>query len=547
VAALAAVLVPPNVGAADVASQADGGAIGAVGGVGAVDPVAPIGSAASTDVESGDSDDHPTILGPSSPALPDADDQLGRVAWLKMRLATILASHVELASARIGVSIVDVDTGETLFEKDAAGRFNLASSAKVMTSSAALARLGTGFRWRTSAYAEKWDPTTGTIEGDLYLRGRGDPTLKRADLRQIAHDLYLFGVRRISGQIVFDLSYFDGVDEPPHFADQPKERAGFRAPIGALSVEGNSIVVVVSPDPGGILPAEVTIEPPLDDYVQIMLADVTTITTGRNRVRVETTINKDKKTIELEVTGQIRADGGPQWIRRRIDDPVRFAGEVMARQLNAEGIALGKKKATRGTVPVRARWMAEHESETLGEIVHDMNKVSNNYIAETLLKTLGAETAAHEPPARPATWADGIAAVQSFLVGDVGLEPGEFRYENGSGLFGSTDFTPTQLTRVLMWDWRDFRVGPDLVASLPVMGVDGTTRSRLALSSARGRARAKTGTLAAVSTLTGYAAIDSRRPLAFAFLLNDIPDGARPDARAVQDQMVEACVAYLSP
>jgi D-alanyl-D-alanine carboxypeptidase/D-alanyl-D-alanine-endopeptidase (penicillin-binding protein 4) len=302
---------------------------------------------------------------------------------------------------------------------------------------------------------------------------------------------------------------------------------------------------VVSPDPGGILPAEVTIEPPLDEYVQIMLADVTTITTGRNRVRVETTVKKDK--IEIEVTGQIRADSGPEWIRRRIDDPVRLAGEVMARQLNAEGIALGKKKPTRGTVPVRARWMAEHESATLGEIVHDMNKVSNNYIAETLLKTLGAETVAHEQPRRPATWADGLAAVQDFLGADVGLGAAEFRYENGSGLFASTDFTPAQMTRLLVWDWRDFRVGPDLVASLPVMGVDGTTRSRLALSPARGRARAKTGTLASVSTLTGYAAIDSRRPLAFAILLNDIPDGTRADARAVQDQIVEACVAYLSP
>jgi D-alanyl-D-alanine carboxypeptidase/D-alanyl-D-alanine-endopeptidase (penicillin-binding protein 4) len=219
----------------------------------------------------------------------------------------------------------------------------------------------------------------------------------------------------------------------------------------------------------------------------------------------------------------------------------------MARQLNAEGIALGKKKPARGVVPPRARWMAEHESETLGEIVHDMNKVSNNYIAETLLKTLGAEIAQHELPSRPGTWADGLTAVQGFLTGEIGLESGEFRYENGSGLFNSTEITPSQLTRVLLWDWRDFRVGPDLVASLPIMGVDGTTRSRLALSPAHGRARAKTGTLANVSTLTGFAAVDARRPLAFAILVNGIPDGARADARAVQDQIVEACVAYLGP
>jgi D-alanyl-D-alanine carboxypeptidase/D-alanyl-D-alanine-endopeptidase (penicillin-binding protein 4) len=483
---------------------------------------------------------------PAAAPLPPADDQPGRDAWLKMRLASLLASHLELSTARIGVSVIDTGTGEMLFEKDSDTKFNLASNTKLVTSSAALARLGPGFRWRTSAYAAEWEPDTGTIKGDLYLRGRGDPTLRRADFRQIAHDLYLYGVRRITGQIVFDLSYFDGVIEPPRFADQPKERAGFRAPIGALSVEGNSILVVVSPDPGGILPAEVTIEPPLDEYVVLTLADVSTIDTGRNRVRVEMIWKKDH--FEVEVTGQIRMDSGPDWIRRRIDDPVKLAGEVMARQLNAEGIALGKpKKPIKGTVPLKAHWMAEHESATLSDILSDMNKSSNNFIAETLLKTLGAEVAAREPAPRPATWGDGLAEVQRFLVDDVGLTSGAFRVENGSGLFDSSDVTPAQMTQLLTWDWREFRVGPDLVASLPIMGVDGTTRSRLALSPARGRARAKTGTLADVSTLAGYAAVDTRRTLAFAILVNAIPVGARADARALQDQLVEACVAYLGP
>src|SRR5262249_20219659 len=156
----------------------------------------------------------------------------------------------------------------------------------------------------------------------------------------------------------------------------------------------------------------------------------------------------------------------------RIDDPLRMTFELEKIALNREQIRLGRNtKYETGTVPLRAREMAFHESEPLSDIVRGMNKYSNNFIAETLLKTLGAETISGPP--RPATWADGVNTVHQFLVGDVGLTDGDFRLDNGSGLFDATDFTPAQITKVLQYAWHDFRVGPDLVASLPVMGVDG--------------------------------------------------------------------------
>jgi D-alanyl-D-alanine carboxypeptidase/D-alanyl-D-alanine-endopeptidase (penicillin-binding protein 4) len=481
-------------------------------------------------------------------AAPVPSDPTGKVAWLQVRIGTLLASHPTLAGARVGVSVVDLDTGDALFTRDAGGRYSLASNAKVLTSAAALARLGPEFRWRTTAYAEKWEPDTGTIKGNLYLRGRGDPTLRASDIRALIHDLKLAGVRAIEGQIVFDTTYFDDVVEPPRFADQPKERAGFRAPVSSLSVEQNSVVIVVEPDTAGIFPAEVWLDETAGDYVELLLADVSTVTKGRTRLRVETKFKKVGKetNIQLEISGQIRADQGPEWLRRRIDDPMRFAGEIVKRALSHEQITLGKKKLGRGVVPLTARALAVHESAPLAEVIRGMNKTSNNFVAETVLKTLGAETIAQaEPTPRPATWADGVAAVSRWLTDVAGLPAGSFRNENGSGLFDSSDLTPAQMTQVLGAAWRDFRVWPDLLASLPIMGVDGTVRSRLARSFARGRARAKTGTLAAVSTLAGYVAVESDHPLAFAILVNDIPPGGRGAARALQNQIIEACVAYL--
>lgn len=502
-------------------------------------------TAATTDPEIEILLDDAAVAGPPAAApLPDISDRDARNAWLQVRLGTLMGSHPPLAGSKIGVSIVDLESGDALYGKEPDALMNLASNAKVLTAAAALARLGPEFRWRTAAYADKWDPTTGTIKGNLYLRGRGDPTLRAADLRVLVHDLKLAGVRSIEGQIMFDLTYFDAVIEPPHFDEQPTERAGFRAPVSALSVDGNSVVVVVEPDTSGIFPAEVWVEPDLGDYVQITIADVASVDKGRTRIRVETRLEKD--VIELEVTGQIRVDHGPEWIRRRIDDPVRMAGEVVKDALAAEGIPLRKKKLGRGAVPEKAIRLAYHESLPLGDIVRSMNKLSNNFYAEAVLKTLGAELGpAYSIPPRPATWADGLAAVDRWLVDVAGLEEKSYRFGNGSGLFASTEVSAAQMTRVLDAAWKDFRVGPDLAASLAVMGVDGTVRGRLVTTPARGRARAKTGTLAAVSTLAGYVAVDTRRPLAFAILLNDIPEGARAHARLLQDEIVAACVAYL--
>jgi len=480
---------------------------------------------------------------PAAP-LPDRSDRDARNSWLQVRLGTLVGSHPPLRGARIGISVFDLERGEVLYGKEPDIRLNLASNAKVLTSTVALDRLGPDFRWRTAVYADKWDPLTGTVQGNLYVRGRGDPTLRAGDLRTLAHDLKLAGVRTIQGQLVFDTSYFDKVVEPPHFGEQPKERAGFRAPVGAVSIEGNSVVVVVEPNTAGILPATVSLEPAVGDYVRVTVADVATITRGRTRLRVETKLKKDW--IELEVTGQIRADQGTEWIRRRIDDPLRMAGEVMKRALAAEAITLVKKKLGQAAVPEKARLLAFHDSPPLGEVVRAMNKLSNNFYAEVVLKTLGAESGpAYSIPPRPATWADGLAAISTWLVDVGGLAEGSFRVGNGSGLFTSTEVSAGQMTQVLDAAWRDFRVGPDLASSLAVMGVDGTVRSRLARSPAKGRARAKTGTLAAVSTLAGYVAVDSRRPLAFAILVNDIPEGGRAHARRLQDEIVAACVTYL--
>ena len=448
-----------------------------------------------------------------------------------------ISARPTLGKARIAVAVNELTTGQALIARIADQKMNLASNAKLLTGVAALAGLGSGFRWRTAVYVSTEPDATGTVTGDLHVRGRGNPVLLPGDLRQLAHDVAARGIRNIEGKLVIDGSYFDSISEPPHFEEQPKERAAFRAPIASFAVARGAFTVTVTADPGGT--ARVSLEPDAGEYLKLTKAEVTSIPAGRTRLRVETKPKRDH--LEIEVTGQIRAGEGSWDIRRRVDDPTRFAAEVFKSALAANGVQIRKKAIAQGPVPLTAKLVAVHDSPTLGEVVRIMNKHSDNNVAESILKTLGAEL---KGTPGPASWADARMAQQAQLA-RFGLLPGAYRTSNGSGLYGSTEVTAKQLVTMLAAAHKDYRIGPDLVASLPTGGHDGTLARRWHGKPARGRVRAKTGTLDKVTTLAGYIGVDGGRLLVFAILVNDIPPGQRNLVRAMADDMVDSLAAYL--
>ena len=464
-------------------------------------------------------------------------DPKARLVWLQAKLAQAIASHPQLGKARVGAYAFDIATGAELFTHDADTGLAIASNAKLLTTIAALGTLGSGFRWRTAVYVDDVDDATGKVKGNIYLRGRGDPTLSVGDLQQLAADVAARGIRSIEGQLVVDASYFDADVEPPHFAEQPKERAAFRAPVASLGVGKSAFTVTVLPEPGAN--GFVELSPDVPEYVRLGKTDVKTVTDKRTRLKID--VKPKGGHLEVEVSGQIKVATGSYDVRKRVDDPARLATEVFRAALAAHEIKLGRKTTGSAQVPLAAKLVAAHDSAPLSLVIRDMNKQSDNYVAETLLKTLGAET--RSTPG-PATWADGKAAVAAFLT-KLGMPPGSYRADNGSGLYGASSVSPRQLVTILRAAYKDFRIGPDLVASLPVGGVDGTLAKRWSKGAAKGRVRAKTGTLDKVVSLAGYLGVDSAHQLAFAIVANEIPQGQRAAARAVADEMVDAMLAYL--
>ncbi|HEX4453028.1 MAG TPA: D-alanyl-D-alanine carboxypeptidase/D-alanyl-D-alanine-endopeptidase [Kofleriaceae bacterium] len=464
-------------------------------------------------------------------------DPKARLVWLQTKLGAAISSHPQLGKARLGIYAIDLATGQDLFTHDADAGLEIASNTKLLTSIAALGTLGGGFRWRTAVYADDIDDATGKVKGNLYLRGRGDPTLSVGDLKQLAADVAARGIRSIDGDLVVDATYFDADTEPPHFGEQPKEQAGFRAPVASLGVGKSAFTVTVMPEPGAN--GFALLDPDVPDYIKLGKVEVKTVTDKRTRVKIDVKPKGGK--LEVEVTGQIKVATGSYDVRKRVDDPIKLATSVFREALAAREIKLAKRGFSLGAIPPAAKLVAAHDSAPLSLVIRDMNKQSDNYVAESVLKTLGAETRATPGPA---TWVDGKAAVAAF-VGKLGMPPGSYRADNGSGLYSASEVSARQLVVLLRAAYRDFRIGPDLVASLPVGGVDGTLAHRWSKSAAKGRVRAKTGTLDKVVSIAGYLGVEGAHQLAFAIVANEIPQGQRAAARALADDMVDALLAYV--
>jgi D-alanyl-D-alanine carboxypeptidase/D-alanyl-D-alanine-endopeptidase (penicillin-binding protein 4) len=477
----------------------------------------------------------PEVTNAPPPPPPDPD---ARRAWLKARLDEV-ASQPGMGGAKVGIFVVDFETGQVLYARNEKLPLNAASNVKLVTSAAALSRLGPEFRWRTICYgpAQVGRPVspTGDLPGDLYLRGSGDPTLATEDLDAIANSLATQGVKRVRGALVVDASAFEGGSVGPGY-DQKTENFAYRAPSSAASLNSNAVLVTVIPGPKPGAPARITIEPP-SPYFAVTGRIVTAGLNGPAIPMVETG-DLDEQT-RITLSGRIRLGSEPRPFLRRVVHPEWYLGQTFREVLKRHGISIDKPLRI-GAVPAEGyRTLTSHDSPPLAVVLHDLNKRSSNFAAEQVLRTLGGEVLG-----RPGSWDKGLEAVAKHLEA-LGIKRSDYRMNNGAGLYDSNRFTAEQLVTVMRAALRDFRIGSEYLASLAVAGIDGTLGQRMGGTAAHRYVRAKTGTLANVSSLSGVVGAPGEKPLIFSMLVNDVPNPT--SARLAQDRAAEAMVYYLDP
>jgi D-alanyl-D-alanine carboxypeptidase/D-alanyl-D-alanine-endopeptidase (penicillin-binding protein 4) len=464
------------------------------------------------------------------PAKPDPEE-----ARLRKELEEILRAP-ELSKVFVGVHVRSLSDGRTIFDHNGAKLFNPASNMKLLTTASALWYLGPSYRFRTEA---RRDPkmSDGVVDGNLYIKGFGDPTLTTEEVFGLVNELALAGITKVKGDLIVDDSFFDAVSEGPGWEQEHSDQA-YAAPIGALAVDFGTFNIRVMPGAKVGAPAIVRVWPAIDN-IEVAPTAETVGDGARPRIWIGTSKNGDK--VRVAVRGTISAgDGDGVSVRRRVINPALFAGETIKLMLGMRGVEVkGKVKA--GKMPrAGVVHVTTHFSKPLGEISSTLNKFSNNFMAEQILKTLAAELTEG-----PGSWDGGVEVMKKFLL-EIGIQDGTFVLANGSGLNDVNRMTPAQLTRVLAAMHARFEVQPEFAASLAVAGASGTIGGRFDDSPAFARLRAKTGTLNGVSALSGYVVTKDEKVLAFSIVMNDYRGRARPMWR-IQERIGNALARYKSP
>jgi D-alanyl-D-alanine carboxypeptidase/D-alanyl-D-alanine-endopeptidase (penicillin-binding protein 4) len=374
-----------------------------------------------------------------------------------------------VAGSRTGVYVWDIDTGQQVFGRNSYTALVPASNLKLLTSATALLDWGPKHRFVTGLYAPGGPSPSGTIHGDIYLRGYGDPSLSTLQYqRQVMHiktssfegfakQLRKLGVRKIKGDVIGDEGWFDTRRTGPDW------KPGIQVECGPLSA----------------------------------------------------------------LSGNEGLDNG-----NRVSDPARWSARLLIKALRAAGIKVTGQAGT-GTVPATDTLLATQRSAPLSTILKRMNKDSDNFFAEMLLKGLGKDFTG-------AGTSDAGAGVVRMTLKTIGLPMASIVNHDGSGLSYDDRVTPSFLVQLLTTMTRRPEAGA-YYDSLAIAGKDGTLEDRMRGTTAQGNAHAKTGTLDIAVSLSGYVLSANRRSVGFSILING---GAVNWTRATEAQ--DAITVYLA-
>lgn len=434
-----------------------------------------------------------------------------QLASVASALASIGNSWL-FTKADSGLQVVDVLTGDVVYEHGGADMLAPASTMKVVTSAAALRNLGPSYRFTTDVYYDGEIDPDGTLTGNLYIKGHGDPTFVGEKLWKMIAEIELMGVEKVDGNVVFDDSFHSGGTTIVGWdkVDDIEKGTAYFATLSALSLNANTAVMIVRPGAEVGSAARITLETPVHGYVELDNQVKTGPPGTRKFVEVKREVLTDSTKFVL--TGSVPAgDLDRTWIRRTVADPTGHYMAAFREQMDVQDIDVtGKFK--RDVTPPEAELLLSVDSPALSQILADMNKSSLNFVAEQVLRTLGAEiTGVGSTEA-------GLGVVSQYLT-SIGVPPADIVLVNGSGLSRQSRMKPSVLTAVLVDMARDLQVGAEFSSSLAISGTDGTLWSRL--REEPGRLRGKTGTLDEVHCLTGYIDSHAGRRYAFAFLVNN--------------------------
>ena len=424
----------------------------------------------------------------------------------------------------VGIVVYDTDRKKLVLTHNASRAFNPASTMKLLTTFAGLELLGPNFSWLTEIYVQR-EIAHGVLNGDLFIKGYGDPALTLEKFWLLLHKLRLAGLREIRGDLVLDAQYFS---IPPHdpgeFDDKP-ERAYNVGP-QSLLVNYKAFEFQISADPKNVF---VRADPPLNE---LKIVNNLTLASGecslnwREAIEIKARNDPESKTVEFN--GSYSPSCGIRSIYLGLFDNTRYVFSVFKKLWEESG---GKFSGSvrLGAVPTGSKLLATQASPPLSEVVRDINKFSNNVMARQLFLTISSELSG-----QPGNTQNAATIVKQWLI-TRGLYFDSLVLENGAGLSRKERITPMDLSELLLAAYRS-PLMPEFIASLPLLSVDGTMQKRLKGQDISGQAHIKTGSLDQVRAIAGYVQDKRGRLIIVVFLINH--DRAA-ESQGAQDKLLK--------
>ena len=452
-------------------------------------------------------------------------------ATFEARLASLVNSSVA-QSSETSIQIVEVDSGRVVAERAPHSPLSPASNMKLFTPAAAIDMLKPSWEVTTAVYMRGAVDAGGTLNGDVKVVGRGDPTIggrfhdgqATAVLQEWATDLKRAGVKTITGNLIFEYGYFDTEYIHPTWpVDQLVN--WYEAPVSAFSMQEGCVEVRVLPSKAG-QQCVVQLEPPTN-YLSVE----NNCRTGRGLPF----ITRHRGTNTIIVRGGVPARSGATEVFVTVENPIHYFAAVTNEVFARSGLKIN------GTIVLtphdpRPDWRVVSKHTTpLSILIYVINKKSQNHYAEQVLKMLGAEAK------KNGSWEAGAATIKEWLITKVGVPAHEFSPADGSGMSRNNRASANAFVDLLryMWKspWRE-----EFVSSLPYTGdPDSKFGNRLKQAPFARQVYAKTGYIAGVIGLSGYVHAQSGRVYAFSFIFNHYRVGVYAVYR-LQDEMLKEII-----
>lgn len=430
-----------------------------------------------------------------------------------------------IPESAVAVYVQSVDGSQpdlTLHEQK---KMNPASVMKLVTTYAGLELLKPNFRWKTEVYRDGVIEN-GVLRGNLIIKGYGDPSFKEQEFRRLLLTLRQQGLNEIKGDLIIDKSYFSHAATSHKVFDNEKWRS-YNALPSAFLVNGRHTSFRFN-----VVDEQVNIAQEVE-LPEVNIVNNMTLTKGycgswRNRFKYDVDVSQD--TAVVTFTGNFSTRCGERYLELSLFDDDHYAFYMFKKLWREVGGQFNGNLKSQTEMPLQVVKLAVQGSKPLSSIIRDINKWSNNVMARQLLLTIGAENS-H----KPANEVRGMLAVKSWMQ-DKGRDANSFVIENGSGLSRIERVTAKDLGQLLIDAYKGPTM-PELMASLPVLSLDGTLSKRLKNKPVSAHAHMKTGSINGVKAIAGYILSEQGKRYVMVMLVNHRKAWA---SKKAQDAMIEA-------